>query len=95
MISLFDALLCFLFGAYQVESAIMYDAVFVYAIGLQTLDMSHRVEATNLSCGAEQAWPQGGSLVNYLNSVSASNVQLRKWTDCGRKKHTSGRDSSD
>lgn len=47
----------------------MYDAVFVYSIGLQTLDQSHRVELSNMSCRAELAWQEGLSLINYMNSV--------------------------
>lgn len=62
----------------------MYDAVYVYAIGLQTLGMSHRVPwlLTNTSCRAESPWPEGLSLINYINSVGASSaaaVQLTRW----------------
>lgn len=50
----------------------MYDAVYVYAIGLQRLGMSHRVRLlTNTSCRAELPWPEGLSLINYMNSVGA------------------------
>lgn len=49
----------------------MFDAVYVYAIGLQTLDQSHRVVLPNVtsSCRAELAWEEGLSLINYMNSV--------------------------
>ena len=52
----------------------MYDAVFVFAIGLQTLDMSPVQRSTNnttchASCRAESPWQDGLSLINYMNSV--------------------------
>lgn len=56
----------------------MYDAVFVYSIGLQTLAMSHSVQplARNVSCRVaaetvERPWTEGPSLINYMNAVSA------------------------
>lgn len=47
----------------------MYDAVYVYALGLQSLDSSHRVQLSNMSCRSESAWQEGLSLINYMNSV--------------------------
>lgn len=51
----------------------MFDAVYVYSIGLQSLDLSHRVELSNMSCRDELAWQEGLSLINYMNSVWCSN----------------------
>lgn len=48
----------------------MYDSVFVFAIGLQTLEQSHTLKLSNVSCDKEQPWDGGLSLINYINAVS-------------------------
>ncbi|XP_057667899.1 glutamate receptor ionotropic, kainate 2-like isoform X2 [Diorhabda carinulata] len=53
----------------QAEAALIYDSVFVFAIGLQTLEQSHTLKLSNLSCDKEQPWDGGLSLINYINSV--------------------------
>ncbi|XP_023312109.1 glutamate receptor ionotropic, kainate 2-like isoform X4 [Anoplophora glabripennis] len=47
----------------------MYDSVFVFAIGLQTLEQSHTLKLSNVSCDKEQPWDGGLSLINYINAV--------------------------
>lgn len=47
----------------------MYDAVHIFAIGLQTLEQSHELSASNISCSDEKPWDDGLSLINYINSV--------------------------
>lgn len=54
----------------QAEAALMYDSVFVFAIGLQTLEQSHTFKLVNVSCDKEQPWDGGLSLTNYINAVS-------------------------
>lgn len=54
----------------QTEAALMYDAVYVLAHGLQQVDKSTRLRLVNLSCDGDQAWAFGSSLYNYLNLVS-------------------------
>ncbi|KAL1516627.1 hypothetical protein ABEB36_000512 [Hypothenemus hampei] len=53
----------------QAEAALMYDSVFVFAIGLQTLEQSHTLKLSNVSCDKEQPWDGGLSLINYINAV--------------------------
>ncbi|XP_066250744.1 glutamate receptor ionotropic, kainate 2-like isoform X9 [Euwallacea similis] len=52
----------------QAEAALMYDSVYAFAIGLQTLEQSHSLKMSNVSCDREQPWDGGLSLINYINS---------------------------
>lgn len=54
----------------EAEPALMYDSVHVFAIGLQTLEQSHTLRVSNISCNDEKPWDGGLSLINYINSVS-------------------------
>lgn len=49
----------------------MFDSVHVFAIGLQTLEQSHTLRISNVSCEDELPWDGGLSLINYINSVGA------------------------
>ncbi|XP_043657335.1 glutamate receptor ionotropic, kainate 2 isoform X1 [Drosophila teissieri] len=51
------------------EPALMFDSVYVFAIGLQTLEQSHSLTFSNISCDEEIPWNGGLSLINYLNAV--------------------------
>ncbi|KAJ8924608.1 hypothetical protein NQ315_000758 [Exocentrus adspersus] len=53
----------------KAEAALMYDSVFVFAVGLQTLEQSHTLKLSNVSCDREQPWDGGLSLINYINAV--------------------------
>ncbi|KAF5280992.1 hypothetical protein FQA39_LY05197 [Lamprigera yunnana] len=53
----------------KAEAALIYDSVFVFAIGLQTLEQSHSLKLSNVSCEREQPWDGGLSLINYINAV--------------------------
>ncbi|XP_071541831.1 glutamate receptor ionotropic, kainate 2-like isoform X8 [Panulirus ornatus] len=53
----------------QVEPALIYDSVHVFALGLQALERSTSLKVANLSCDSELPWPDGSSLFNYINSV--------------------------
>nr|CAD7455231.1 unnamed protein product [Timema tahoe] len=55
--------------AEDAEPALMYDSVLVFAIGLQTLEQSHALRLSNVSCDQEMPWDGGLSLINYINSV--------------------------
>lgn len=48
----------------------MYDSVHVFAIGLKTLEQSHTLRISNVSCADEKPWNGGLSLINYINAVS-------------------------
>ncbi|XP_031357209.1 glutamate receptor ionotropic, kainate 2-like isoform X3 [Photinus pyralis] len=53
----------------KAEAALIYDSVFVFAVGLQTLEQSHSLKISNVSCEREQPWDGGLSLINYINAV--------------------------
>lgn len=41
----------------------------VFAIGLQSLETSHALLLSNVSCEDEMPWDGGLSLINYINTV--------------------------
>ncbi|EDW79998.2 uncharacterized protein Dwil_GK12298 [Drosophila willistoni] len=53
----------------ETEPALMFDSVYVFAIGLQTLEQSHTLYLSNLTCDDETPWNGGLSLINYINAV--------------------------
>ncbi|XP_063594400.1 glutamate receptor ionotropic, kainate 1-like [Penaeus indicus] len=57
------------FFALQAEPALIYDSVYVFALGLQALERSTTLRVANLSCDHELPWSDGSSLFNYINSV--------------------------
>nr|CAD7399734.1 unnamed protein product [Timema poppensis] len=65
----------------QAEPALMYDSVLVFAIGLQTLEQSHALRLSNVSCDQEMPWDGGLSLINYINSVRQASE--RECSDLG------------
>lgn len=54
----------------QTEPALIYDSVHVFAIGLQSLETSHSLVLSNVTCEDELPWDGGLSLINYINTVS-------------------------
>lgn len=54
----------------------MYDGVLSFCHGLKSFDASHEIRPANVSCEREQSWPDGLSLLNYINSVCVSIVNL-------------------
>lgn len=59
-------------GVLQAETALMYDAVHLFAKALHDLDSSQRIDIKPLSCDAVDTWPHGYSLINYMKIVSPS-----------------------
>ncbi|KAK4018186.1 hypothetical protein OUZ56_000254 [Daphnia magna] len=53
----------------QIEPALFYDSVHVFAHGLQALDRSSSLRLANMSCEDEVPWSDGSSLFNYINAV--------------------------
>ncbi|XP_023158824.1 glutamate receptor ionotropic, kainate 2 isoform X1 [Ceratitis capitata] len=53
----------------KTEPALVYDSVYVFAIGLKTLKQSLTLHISNVSCESENPWIEGLSLINYINSV--------------------------
>lgn len=60
------------FVSFQTETALMYDAVHLFAKALHDLDSSQRIDINPLSCDAVDTWPHGYSLINYMKIVSHS-----------------------
>ncbi|XP_057374823.1 glutamate receptor ionotropic, kainate 2-like isoform X2 [Daphnia carinata] len=53
----------------QIEPALFYDSVHVFAHGLQALDRSSTLRLANMTCEDEVPWSDGSSLFNYINAV--------------------------
>ncbi|XP_066999463.2 glutamate receptor ionotropic, kainate 2 isoform X3 [Anabrus simplex] len=53
----------------KTETALMYDAVHLFAKALHDLDSSQRIDIKPLSCDAVDTWPHGYSLINYMKIV--------------------------
>ncbi|XP_063242515.1 glutamate receptor ionotropic, kainate 2 [Bacillus rossius redtenbacheri] len=53
----------------KTETALMYDAVRLFAKALHDLDSSQRIDIKPLSCDAVDVWPHGYSLINYMKIV--------------------------
>lgn len=49
----------------------MYDAVHLFAKALHDLDASQQIDIHPLSCDAQDTWPHGYSLINYMKIVRA------------------------
>lgn len=60
----------------QTETALMYDAVHLFAKALHDLDTSQRIDIKPLSCDAVDTWPHGYSLINYMKIVSTFEMKL-------------------
>ncbi|XP_069972392.1 glutamate receptor ionotropic, kainate 2-like isoform X1 [Penaeus vannamei] len=48
------------------EAALMYDAVSLFAKGLDTLSSSHDVDIEKVYCEGDKTWQHGDSLINYM-----------------------------
>ena len=55
---------------FQTETALMYDAVHLFAEALHVLDISQQIDIKPLSCEATITWDHGYSLINYMKVVS-------------------------
>ena len=55
---------------FQTETALIYDAVHLYAQALHDLDRSQEINTKPLSCDGSETWQHGNSLVNYMKLVS-------------------------
>lgn len=55
--------------AFQLSSALLFDAVHTVVAAVQELNRSQNVGATQLSCKSSKIWEHGTSLMNYLRMV--------------------------
>ncbi|XP_065349388.1 glutamate receptor ionotropic, kainate 2 isoform X1 [Cloeon dipterum] len=53
----------------KTETALMYDAVHLFAKALHDLDSSQRIDIKPLNCDSADTWPHGYSLINYMKVV--------------------------
>ncbi|XP_044738243.1 glutamate receptor ionotropic, kainate 2 isoform X2 [Chrysoperla carnea] len=53
----------------KAETALMYDAVHLFAKALHDLDTSQQIDIKPLSCDTVDTWPHGYSLINYMKIV--------------------------
>ena len=53
----------------QYESALLFDAVLLYAKALEELDKRHTLRPVNVSCDWDDPWKSGLNLYDYLNTV--------------------------
>lgn len=63
----------------------MYDAVHLFAKALHDLDASQQMDIHPLSCDAQDTWPHGYSLINYMKIVRiclSNNYDTRLFYDC-------------
>lgn len=60
----------------KAETALMYDAVHLFAKALHDLDSSQQIDIHPLSCENQDTWPHGYSLINYMKIV-----EMRGLTD--------------
>ncbi|KAL7644527.1 UNVERIFIED_CONTAM: hypothetical protein RMT77_005359 [Armadillidium vulgare] len=71
----------------QAEPALMYDSVYAFALGLQSLERSASLSIANLSCDHENPWSDGSSLFNYINSVAFRGITGPIQFKEGRRTH--------
>lgn len=66
----------------QVEAALLYDAVHVFAKAVHTLESSRQtISVSHLRCDSVGTWTHGYSLVNYMKLVS----KKRSWGGGGKE----------
>lgn len=53
----------------KTETALMYDAVHLFAKALHDLDTSQQIDIHPLSCDGQNTWQHGFSLINYMKIV--------------------------
>lgn len=53
----------------KAETALIYDAVHLFAKALHDLDTSQQIDIQPLSCDGQDTWPHGYSLINYMKIV--------------------------
>lgn len=53
----------------KAETALMFDAVHLFAKALHDLDTSQQIDINPLSCDETDTWPHGYSLINYMKIV--------------------------
>ena len=60
----------------QTETALIYDAVHLFARALHDLDHSQDINTRPLSCDGSETWQHGNSLVNYMKLVRHTKIYI-------------------
>lgn len=60
----------------KAETALIYDAVHLFAKALHDLDTSQQIDIQPLSCDGEDTWSHGYSLINYMKIVSRQQPKI-------------------
>ncbi|XP_060086379.1 glutamate receptor ionotropic, kainate 2-like [Ylistrum balloti] len=68
------------------ETALMYDAAYLFARALHELLKSHSVKTVSLSCSKPQPWNDGISLLNYMRAMDFEGLTGRVHYTNGRKR---------
>ncbi|XP_043469345.1 glutamate receptor ionotropic, kainate 2 isoform X3 [Leptopilina heterotoma] len=58
----------------KTETALMYDAVYLFAKALHVLDASQQIDVKPLSCESTVTWDHGYSLINYMKIVEMTGL---------------------
>lgn len=61
----------------KAETALIYDAVHLFAKALHDLDTSQQIDIQPLSCDGQDTWPHGYSLINYMKIVGPQSNYTR------------------
>ena len=61
----------------QTHTALVYDAVFLFAKALTELMRAQDVTTSHLSCNRVKPWVHGSSLINYLKMVGTCHYFLK------------------
>lgn len=68
------------------ETALMYDAVQLFALGLKELAQAQDVVTEPLSCNKKQTWLYGNSLLNYMKSMDFEGLSGRIRFENGKRR---------
>ena len=55
---------------FQTESALVHDAVRIFARAIRDLDPLEKIEKSRMNCKHPNIWAQGARIVNYMKIVS-------------------------
>ncbi|XP_023319330.1 glutamate receptor ionotropic, kainate 1-like [Trichogramma pretiosum] len=58
----------------RTETALIYDAVHLFAMALHVLDTSQQIDVKPLSCDSTDTWDHGYSLINYMKNVEMTGL---------------------
>ena len=70
---------CYSLFIFQTETALMYDAVILFAKGLHQVAGARDINTMSLSCTKQNTWNHGNSLLNYMKTV---HILKLFWNTC-------------